>query len=82
MHYQDKGSSNPDEICNFFADHLKSVYSEFSIQSVDFSYLKLSDFNLSLTDIESTLLSLVENTSIDCHAIVMYSSSIVARTFH
>ena len=47
LRYQDKGSSNSDEICNFYADHFKS------------------NINLSLTDIESSLLSSDENTYID-----------------
>ena len=50
-----------------------SVYSDFSIQSDDFSYFKqifnISNINLSLNDIESSLLSLVETASIDCHGI-------------
>ena len=46
MRYLDKASSNSDEICNFFADHFRSMYSDFSIQSADYACLK-QIFNIS-----------------------------------
>ena len=68
MRYVDKGSSYSDDICNFFAYNFKYVYSDFALH---FPYLEqifnISYMNLSLTDIESSLLSLDKNTSIDCH---------------
>ena len=78
MFYLDNDSSDTSVICNLFADYFKSVYSNsdsspllsdlFSSNPV----FNISTLNLSLLDVESALLAIDDNTSLDLHGIANF----------
>lgn len=69
MTYSGNGSSETQQICNYFADYFKSVYSANSYcDSLNYNIeplLDLSSISLDIIDIENALCLLVDKSSID-----------------
>ena len=77
MCYLDNGSSNTSVICNLLVDYFKSVDS--NSDSSPLSHLSSlnpifnnSTLNLSLSDVESALLTINDNTSVDMYGMAKF----------